>query len=265
MATKIGINGFGRIGRCILRAIHDNKIDDLEVVAINDLTDTKTLAHLLKYDSVHRRFHVGGGRPYRHRPDRGRQGHLGHRHQGPEGAAVEEPRRGHRARVHGPVHRQEQGHRPHRSRREEGAHQRPRQEPRPDRGDGREQRAVRRLAAGHLERLVHHELPGPGRQGAARQLRHRARSDDDGALVHQRPEPAGPTAPQGRPAPRARRSAQHDSDQHRRRQGRCAGHSRARRQVRRPGDPRADGRCVAGRSDRHRPRSRSASRRSTPR
>jgi glyceraldehyde 3-phosphate dehydrogenase len=56
MATKIGINGFGRIGRCILRAIHDNKIDDLEIVAINDLTDTRTLAHLLKYDSVHRTF-----------------------------------------------------------------------------------------------------------------------------------------------------------------------------------------------------------------
>ncbi len=56
MATKIGINGFGRIGRCILRAIHENKIDDLEIVAINDLTDTRTLAHLLKYDSVHRTF-----------------------------------------------------------------------------------------------------------------------------------------------------------------------------------------------------------------
>jgi len=56
MATKIGINGFGRIGRCILRAIVERKINDIEVVAINDLTDPKTLAHLLKYDSVHRTF-----------------------------------------------------------------------------------------------------------------------------------------------------------------------------------------------------------------
>src|SRR6266496_1199786 len=50
MAVKVGINGFGRIGRNILRtAIGDNAID---FVAVNDLTDTKTLAHLLKYDSV---------------------------------------------------------------------------------------------------------------------------------------------------------------------------------------------------------------------
>jgi glyceraldehyde 3-phosphate dehydrogenase len=56
MATKIGINGFGRIGRCVLRALHQRKVSDLEVVGINDLTDTKTLAHLLKYDSIHRTF-----------------------------------------------------------------------------------------------------------------------------------------------------------------------------------------------------------------
>ncbi len=54
MATKIGINGFGRIGRCIVRALIERKVTDLELVAINDLTDAKTLAHLLKYDSVHR-------------------------------------------------------------------------------------------------------------------------------------------------------------------------------------------------------------------
>ncbi len=56
MATKIGINGFGRIGRCVLRSLHEHKIGDVEVVAINDLTDAGTLAHLLKYDSVHRTF-----------------------------------------------------------------------------------------------------------------------------------------------------------------------------------------------------------------
>ena len=50
MAVKVGINGFGRIGRNVLRAsLGDNEID---FVAVNDLTDTKTLAHLLKYDSV---------------------------------------------------------------------------------------------------------------------------------------------------------------------------------------------------------------------
>ena len=51
MSIKIGINGFGRIGRLVFRASLKNP--DVEVVAINDLTDTKTIAHLLKYDSVH--------------------------------------------------------------------------------------------------------------------------------------------------------------------------------------------------------------------
>ncbi len=51
MAVKVGISGFGRIGRLVFRAGYRNK--DLEFVAVNDLTDAKTLAHLLKYDSVH--------------------------------------------------------------------------------------------------------------------------------------------------------------------------------------------------------------------
>ncbi len=51
MPTKVGINGFGRIGRCVLRSALENTA--LDFVAVNDLTDAKTLAHLLKYDSVH--------------------------------------------------------------------------------------------------------------------------------------------------------------------------------------------------------------------
>ena len=50
MALKVGINGFGRIGRNIVRAALQNR--DLEFVAVNDLTSAETLAHLLKYDSV---------------------------------------------------------------------------------------------------------------------------------------------------------------------------------------------------------------------
>jgi len=50
MATKVGINGFGRIGRNVVRAALGNP--NIEIVAANDLTDTKTLAHLLKYDSI---------------------------------------------------------------------------------------------------------------------------------------------------------------------------------------------------------------------
>lgn len=54
MATKIAINGFGRIGRNVFKIALER--NDIEVVGINDLTDPKTLAHLLKYDSVHGRF-----------------------------------------------------------------------------------------------------------------------------------------------------------------------------------------------------------------
>lgn len=56
MATKIGINGFGRIGRCVVRALAERNIKDIEVVLVNDIADAKTLEHLLKYDSIHRTF-----------------------------------------------------------------------------------------------------------------------------------------------------------------------------------------------------------------
>ncbi len=56
MTTKIGINGFGRIGRQVLKAIRDYYPDTLEVVGFNDIGDTKTMAHLLKYDSTYGRF-----------------------------------------------------------------------------------------------------------------------------------------------------------------------------------------------------------------
>ncbi|HZS59421.1 MAG TPA: type I glyceraldehyde-3-phosphate dehydrogenase [Gemmatimonadaceae bacterium] len=56
MTTRVGINGFGRIGRQVLRAAKQQGVADLEFVAVNDLTDTKTLAHLFTYDSVHRAY-----------------------------------------------------------------------------------------------------------------------------------------------------------------------------------------------------------------
>ena len=56
MAVRVAINGFGRIGRNVVRAALRMQQADLEFVAVNDITDTKTLAHLLKYDSVHGRF-----------------------------------------------------------------------------------------------------------------------------------------------------------------------------------------------------------------
>ena len=59
MTIRIGINGFGRIGRNVFRALEKQRAAgtaDIEVLAVNDITDNKTLAHLLRYDSVHGRF-----------------------------------------------------------------------------------------------------------------------------------------------------------------------------------------------------------------
>lgn len=58
MTTKIAINGFGRIGRGVLRSLIENDVTDVEVVAINDLASPQSLAHLLKYDSVHGRLNA---------------------------------------------------------------------------------------------------------------------------------------------------------------------------------------------------------------
>ncbi|MFM2120299.1 MAG: type glyceraldehyde-3-phosphate dehydrogenase, partial [Pseudomonadota bacterium] len=56
MTIKIGINGFGRIGRMVFRAAVQNFANDIEVVGINDLLEPDYLAYMLKYDSVHGRF-----------------------------------------------------------------------------------------------------------------------------------------------------------------------------------------------------------------
>jgi glyceraldehyde 3-phosphate dehydrogenase len=54
MAVRVGVNGFGRIGRCVLREVVNRK--DIEIVGINDIADLNNLAYLFKYDSIHRRF-----------------------------------------------------------------------------------------------------------------------------------------------------------------------------------------------------------------
>ena len=120
MAIKVGINGFGRIGRNVLRAAVQNFGDDIEIVAINDLLEPDYLAYMLQYDSVHGRFKgdvkVEGGALDRQRqedpPDAGTR---------PGQPEVERSRRRRRHRIHRPVPRQ--GHRAEapRRRREEGA------------------------------------------------------------------------------------------------------------------------------------------------
>ena len=56
MAIKVGINGYGRIGRNVLRALYESGRTDIEIVAINDLGDSETNAHLTRYDTAHGPF-----------------------------------------------------------------------------------------------------------------------------------------------------------------------------------------------------------------
>ncbi|HUS13847.1 MAG TPA: type I glyceraldehyde-3-phosphate dehydrogenase [Chloroflexia bacterium] len=63
MATRVGINGFGRIGRQVFKALRDSYPDEIEVVGVNDLTDPETLAHLLKYDTTYGQLTDEDGEP----------------------------------------------------------------------------------------------------------------------------------------------------------------------------------------------------------
>ena len=89
MAVRVGINGFGRIGRLVFRAMAAAP-EDFEVVAINDLSDAKHLALLLKYDSVHGRFE-GTVEVAEGRPGRQRQAHQDHHREGPGQPPLEGP------------------------------------------------------------------------------------------------------------------------------------------------------------------------------
>ncbi len=189
MTIRVAINGFGRIGRNVLRAIAEAERKDIEVVGINDLGPVETNAHLLRFDSVHGRFpgtvtvkgdtiSVGNG-AIKVSAERD-----------PVEAAVEGSRRRHRARVHRHVHRQGQGCGAPDRRRQAGA----------GLGAGRRRRSHRRLRRqprqadqgpqDRLQRLVHDQLPRAGRQGAQRRRRHRQGLHDDDPFLHGRPADA---------------------------------------------------------------------------
>ena len=225
MSVRVGINGFGRIGRNVFRAAHESSAD-IEIVAVNDITDAETLAHLLKYDSVYGPFPgeveatdgalVVDGREVKVLAERDPAalpwGDLGvdvviestgfftkrddaAKHLDAGAQEGDHLRAGHRAG------------RDRRARRQLRRRLRRRQPPR------------------HLQRVVHDQLPRPGRQGAARPRRHRARPDDDDPRLHGRPAPAGRAA-QG-PAPRPRRRDQPRARLDRRGEGDRPRHPRA--------------------------------------
>ena len=157
MATKVGINGFGRIGRNVVRAgLHNPNV---EFVAVNDLTDTKTLAHLLKYDSIlgpltktssrKRDSIIVGGKTIKVFATKD-----------PGANRLVQRRRPGRGRIHRPLHGCQGCLQAPARHREEGHHLRAGQERRHHAGARRERRHVRCGQAQHdLQRVLHHQLP----------------------------------------------------------------------------------------------------------
>ena len=168
-------------------------------------------------------------------------------------AALEGARHRHRHGVHGHLHRQGEGGGASRGRRQARAGLGAVEGRRPHRRLRRQPRQAQGRAQGGLQRLLHHQLPGAGRQGAERPGRHQVGLHDHHPRLHQRPERARPGA-QGH-APRPRRRRQHDPDLDRCRRRRRPGAAGAQGQARRHRHPRADAQRVGGRPEVHpRPR-----------
>ena len=263
MAVRVGINGFGRIGRNVFRAAYERGAD-IEWVAANDIVDPKTIAHLLKYDSTYGPFpgHVEATDTGLRRR---RQGDARVRRARPGRAAVGRARRRGRDRVHGSVHRPRERLQAPRRGRQEGRDLGPGDQSRHDGRAGRQlRRGLRpRAARGDLERLLHDQLPGSGREGPARHDRHQARADDDDPRLHRRPAPAGHAAP--RSAARPRRGDQPDPGLDRGREGDRARDPGAQRQAERLRGPRAGADRERRRPDGRDASARRPSRRSTRR
>ena len=243
MGIKVGINGFGRIGRNILRAALGS--GDLDFVAVNDLTTTGTLAHLLKYDSILGNLDATieatgdgisvNGDKFKVTSEKD-----------PVEASLGRAGRRRRVRVDRHLHRSRRRGEAPRGRRQARDHHRAGEEARRHGGDGRQSRELRSVEApDRLERVVHDQLSRAARQGAARELRHPEGLDDDDPLVHQRSGDA--RLPAQGPAPRARRRPVDDSDDDRRGGGGGRSAAAAQGQARWLLDARADAERLGGR------------------
>ena len=219
MTVRVGVNGFGRIGRNFWRAVDAQRAagtTDIEIVAVNDITDNATLAHLLKYDSILGRLpHDVSSTD---EDDRGRrQRDQGSRRARPRRAAVEGPRRRRRRRVHRPLHQARRRGQAPRRRREEGRHLRAGHRRGHHRRHGRQRRRPTTARRPSSPTPPAPRTACPDGQGARRPVGHREGPDDHDPRLHPGPEPAGRPA-QG-PAPRPRRRDEHRAHLHRRGQG----------------------------------------------
>ena len=263
MPVRVGINGFGRIGRNVFRAAHEQRTPTSSGSRSTTSPTPKTLAHLLKYDSTSAPSRAPSRSPTaacastageikvlaERDPGALPWGDLGvdvviestgfftdrddaakHLDAGAKKVIISAPAKGEDITVVLGVN-----------------------------FDKYDRRPARR----HLQRVVHDELPRAVRQGRQRRGRHQARPDDDDPRLHGRPAPAGRAA-QG-PAPRPRRRDQPRADLDRRREGRRPRAARAQRQAARLRDPRARPDRLASSTSPSRPSARRASRRSTRR
>ncbi len=246
MALRVGINGFGRIGRLVFRVLAERP-SDFDVVAINDLSDPKHLALLLKYDSVQGRFKgtvtareqsiVVNGKdiPITTEKD---PADLPWKKLGCQVALESTGRFTNRASLQKHI--------------DAGAERVDLQRPgqgRPGRHDraGRQRQDLDQEPPHHLQRVVHDKLLGPARQGFARKLWHRKRTDDDGSCLHERSARRRPGARRSISCPRGR--GQHHSLQDRRGESRRRGHPGTQGQAHRLRAPRARARRLGRRPD----------------
>ncbi len=195
---------FGRIGRQVFKAIEEKYDGVLEVVAINDLFDAKTNAHLLKYDSNYGRFpgtvEVEDGnlvvngeivKVFAERIPRRFRGASWAWTSSSSSTGVFTDASKAKAHIDAGA--------------KTGDHLRTGQERRHHHRHGRQRRQVRPgQALHHLQRVLHHQLSGAGGQGRQRQLGHRQGPDDHDPLLHQRPAHPGPAAQGPAPGPRRR-------------------------------------------------------------
>ena len=275
MATRIAINGFGRIGRLVFRALYTQGRfgKDFDVVAVGDIVPADNLAYLLKYDSVQGKFEgqVGSKKSAADKADDdvllvdGKEIRVVSA-KSPAELPWKDLGRRHRDRVHRPVRRQGEGRGPHQGGRQEGHHLRSGQERGHHhrlRGQPREVRP--RPAQGDLQRQLHHQLSGAGGARAAQGgLRAQRGPDDHRARLHRHPEDGRRPLQEGLEG-RSLGGHQHHPFDHRRRQGGRSGAARGEGQADRHVVARAGADRVGGRSRPSRPPRRPASRRSTRR
>ena len=192
MAIRVAINGFGRIGRLVMRAALEHAEKQLEIVGINDLGPVETNAHLLRYDSVHGRFggEVTTGENWM---DAGRGKIRVTAERDPAKLPWKELGVDVALECTGIFTKREAA-----AKHLEAGAKRvsfPRRPTAPTSPSSWASTTTNcRPAPGHLERVMHDQLPGAGRLCAAPGHRHRARLHDDDPLLYRRPEPPGHAA-----------------------------------------------------------------------